>query len=342
MKIIKSISSLFAMVALSRQMQFNSTAALQLKKGRCGDKPGDICRLNRMQPVGADAQNINALRKMMCDKGVKAASVASWNGQICDLVLRENGALAPYNAITNDTSYAFCMASCPCPSGPKKAVEIAKLTKVPGNVPAPQPVVIRPSPPPMPKPLPNPGPNVGGSCTVYAPAVTCPNFVAKCRKENLCPRKVSECSVVCGEFEKLDTTRRYVLDARLPRTRDCQVKLEVNDKKMNISKKCVLLSGAIECDSPYPNILRFPENLAKIAKCLNRKYGANPCLYVGGRDGNQLFVYLNGCIYYVPVSLNQVAREKFRCSSICLEKVGRRGTLRLAELGLAKIDFSTC
>ncbi|KAM0673454.1 hypothetical protein GVAV_003147 [Gurleya vavrai] len=81
-----------------------------LIKGHPGCDPSRICEVNGLDDIVANATNLSYLISMLVNKCVEAAAVAGWNDHISyEYVLRSNGALAPYQRLTNHADYAFCI-----------------------------------------------------------------------------------------------------------------------------------------------------------------------------------------------------------------------------------------
>lgn len=71
--------------------------------------PFDICRMCGVRPFMCSSQNISGLTDMMRRCKVSAVAVGGWNGVEGDLVLRDNGNVAPYDPYTNSARYfVFC------------------------------------------------------------------------------------------------------------------------------------------------------------------------------------------------------------------------------------------
>lgn len=79
-------------------------------KGIPGCPPNRICELNCLDDVIGNADNLPYLLSMLQNNCIEAAALGGWNDHASyDLVLRSNGALAPYNSATNYANYAFCI-----------------------------------------------------------------------------------------------------------------------------------------------------------------------------------------------------------------------------------------
>ncbi|TBU05375.1 hypothetical protein CWI37_0019p0020 [Hamiltosporidium tvaerminnensis] len=104
-------------------------------KGKCGVNPADICKANGYEGVVANGQNIPYLMEMLNNNKFASAGVSGWNDHLGNFVLRNNGSLAPFEPLTNNSEYAFCVGPCPCPERPF-------------------PIGYRPSPPNQPMPCP--------------------------------------------------------------------------------------------------------------------------------------------------------------------------------------------
>ncbi|ELQ73802.1 hypothetical protein THOM_3281 [Trachipleistophora hominis] len=81
---------------------------VQLVPKKCNEDPMEICKLNGMAGVMASARNLPFLIELLRTNKIDAAVVCGWNGTPGNFVLRANGALAPYDPLTNNASYAFC------------------------------------------------------------------------------------------------------------------------------------------------------------------------------------------------------------------------------------------
>lgn len=373
MNISKPVGLLLTMVVSSLQYhQFNSGETVVLIKGRCGDHPASICKKNGYAPVWADACNIGLLLQILRNNCVESAFVGGWNGQPANLVLRSNGALAPYCRVTNDANHAFCRLPCPCPPYRQPVANPAPCAEKAPVCPRPAPAAsasagataaayvqpqrwapasayanaeatayvqqpqCRPVPPCMPCAPPAP-------CMPCrpprspAPCNPCPIFAAHLRKVSERPRRVGRCGDrICKEVKDIQVARSYVF-SKCPRNKCCDVELKVEDAKRICDTKYVLLSQYLERNAPYPNILKFPENLSKVAHCVRRKFCVEPCLYVGGKCCDQLFVFLNGHLYHIKLSLREFARREFRCDELHLAKVRKQDMRKLVNRGLARI-----
>lgn len=114
-----------------------------LVTGRPGQAPNTICSDCGGQGIMATTRNLPYLIQMLRASETPAAVVTGWNGVEANLVVRDNGAVAPYDPRTNNANAAFC-----CVSG------------MPGPIP-PQPC---PNPCPAPLPICPPAPCVPYPC----------------------------------------------------------------------------------------------------------------------------------------------------------------------------------
>eukprot|EP00866_Antonospora_locustae_P001558 jgi/Antlo1/1558/918 len=374
MNISKPIGLLLTMVVSSFQHhQFDSGETVVLIKGRCGDHPASICKKNGYAPVWADACNIGILLQILRNNCVDSAFVGGWNGQPANLVLRSNGALAPYCRVTNDANHAFCKLPCPCP--PYRQAETKPVPCVEKKVvpvcPTPAPVAcagadataavyVQPQQCPpssyanaeaiayVQQPQWTPGPPCR-PCIPPAPCMPCrpprpptlckpcPIFAAHLQKVCSRPRRIGRCGDrICKEVKDIQVARSYVF-SKCPRNKRCDVEVKVEDAKRISDTKYVMLSQYMERNAPYPNILKFPENLSKVAYCVHKKFCVEPCLYVGGKCCDQLFVFLKGRLYHIKLSLREFARREFRCDSLHLAKVRKHDMRKLINRGLARI-----
>lgn len=137
-------------------------------------------------------------------------------------------------------------------------------------------------------------------------------------------------------MKDIQVARSYVF-SKCPRNKRCDVEVKVEDAKRISDTKYVMLSQYMERNAPYPNILKFPENLSKVAYCVHKKFCVEPCLYVGGKCCDQLFVFLKGRLYHIKLSLREFARREFRCDSLHLAKVRKHDMRKLINRGLARI-----
>ncbi|ELA48288.1 hypothetical protein VCUG_00124 [Vavraia culicis subsp. floridensis] len=101
-------SSILALIAF---VCANYERVLLIPK-KCNEDPGEICKLNGKMGVMATARNLPLLINLLQRNKIDAAAVSGWNGTSGNFVLRSNGALAPYEPLTNQASYAFCYGSC--------------------------------------------------------------------------------------------------------------------------------------------------------------------------------------------------------------------------------------
>lgn len=353
-------------VVTSYQSQYSSPNSLVILKASCGMSPADLCRLNGMECVEATSYNKDELIGVMKKHGIKRVYVSGWDGSMRGMVLRDNGNVAPYDPRLNATPYAICIR-CPCPS---------KGSAVGGGVlPVGQPGYSGPevfypssssgyvSPPaylgpgvfPYPFPCP-PGPR---PCPPFLP---CPDLPLKEKYVDDCPREIrGTCDVDCRTKIEKSIFREYILDERSPRDRECDVKLKVCELKKSLREDDVLLAPCPEENSVYPNILRFPEALKQIYRCVEEKARAwrprdqrfpifpyRPvCLYVGGCNCNELFAFVDGCFYRICIYGEIVCPEnlgsldRINCGCIKLVPVGQRELCELEELGLARISFGS-
>lgn len=81
----------------------------------------------------ATAQNLPTLIEMLKNNNIEAAAVGGWNGTPCNFVLRNNGALAPYDPLTNNASAAFCYSSEAQPCLPRPRPQIHRVCMRPSN-----------------------------------------------------------------------------------------------------------------------------------------------------------------------------------------------------------------
>lgn len=84
---------------------FSNVVLIPVPSGR---NPTEACRENGCVPVMATSANLNQLICILKEANVDAAAVSGWNGVYQGLVLRANGALAPYDPQTNNANAAFC------------------------------------------------------------------------------------------------------------------------------------------------------------------------------------------------------------------------------------------
>merc|ERR1712121_24147 len=120
----------------------------------CQD-PFSICNSSGCSLAMATAENLPTLIQLLKNNGYPSAAVAGWNNQAANLVLRDNGALAPYKRFTNDANAAICVKNEPTCANP--------CPPAPQPIPQPCPPVIIPVPrpcPPAPQPTPQPCPPV--------------------------------------------------------------------------------------------------------------------------------------------------------------------------------------
>merc|ERR1712121_36645 len=112
----------------------------------CQD-PFSICNSSGCSLAMATAENLPTLIQLLKNNGYPSAAVAGWNNQAANLVLRDNGALAPYDRLTNDANAAIClknMATCPNPC-PKIQVLPQPCPPAPQPTPQPcQPIICQP------------------------------------------------------------------------------------------------------------------------------------------------------------------------------------------------------
>lgn len=81
-----------------------------LIKGIPGCPPTRICEINGCDDIVANANNLPFLISMLRNNRVESAAVGGWNDHLSyDLVLRSNGALAPFSGLTNNAHHAFCI-----------------------------------------------------------------------------------------------------------------------------------------------------------------------------------------------------------------------------------------
>lgn len=98
----RNIIALIALFVCSCRPKF------YLVKGRLGEDLSRICKINGMNNVEASVYNIGSLLDSLFHHSVASAYVSGWNGVRMDLVLRDNGALAPFTEKTNYANHAFC------------------------------------------------------------------------------------------------------------------------------------------------------------------------------------------------------------------------------------------
>lgn len=101
-------------------------ARICLIGGRPNQPPSQICRELGCSSVMATTQNLPHLLDVLRRSGVEAAAVNGWNGVYSDLVLKSNGALAPYNPQTNNANAAFCIFGYQQPTGTSVPVPCAQ------------------------------------------------------------------------------------------------------------------------------------------------------------------------------------------------------------------------
>lgn len=126
-------------------------------KGIPGCPPSRICEMNGLDDVVANAQNLPYLISILRNNCIDAAAVAGWNDHLCyDLVLRANGALAPFQQLTNYADHAFCIQKGHgCRREP--VCGDSSSSKQSHRPCPPQPMPCPPQPcPPQPKPMPCP------------------------------------------------------------------------------------------------------------------------------------------------------------------------------------------
>jgi len=150
-----------------------------------------------------------------------------------------------------------------------------------------------------------------------------------------CVKKTCEGDKLCKEIEISNIKRFYKIDPKHPRNERCEVRLEVKDVKEIVHIKYVLLP---ECgDSVYPSILTSPEKLAKIFWCVCKKFGGVSCLYVGGKDCEELFVYARCHLYRITLSSRDHCKDRLHCRSLCYTKLSKREVEKVIRLGLSMI-----
>ncbi|KAF7684014.1 Spore wall and anchoring disk complex protein EnP1 [Astathelohania contejeani] len=132
---MKCFTSSFLLTLLA----FTNALNVVILKGRCFLDPRQICSEAGFEGVVANANNLPSLIGLLNKFNVPSAMVAGWNNHRDCYVLRANGALAPYDSLTNDTEYSFCVLPCPCPSAPVVIGSSAKSAwQAPPNIPAQQ------------------------------------------------------------------------------------------------------------------------------------------------------------------------------------------------------------
>ncbi|KCZ81949.1 hypothetical protein H312_00592 [Anncaliia algerae PRA339] len=333
--VFTSALTLFLGLSIQKAKQEKS---LVLIKGRCGDDPSQIAAKNGLSSVGADANNISTLVSILKNAGADSAFVSGWNGQPGSYVLRDNGALAPYQHLTNDTEYAFAYRPCPCPPH-----------GTPQPICPPQPNGHRPVYVPQHQQTTYPSQPICPPQPFYPPQQVCPTRPIcsrgssssesseisgnKCRlfpNKVVCvkkgPIKLKDGDKLCFEKQKIETIRNYEVcfDPRFRGShsgRDHRkVKVKVTENKLEKDVKFVELSRNIKYGSErnceFPDFLRCPEVLAGFAKYLASRACAKPCFYVGGRDCNELFVELNCEFFKVAIS-----PKTFCCGRIPFHKI---------------------
>lgn len=81
-----------------------------LLRGIPGCDPTRICEINGYDDVVVNSNNISYLISMLVNNHVESAAVGGWNDHVpYNLVLRSNGALAPYQRFTNNADFALCI-----------------------------------------------------------------------------------------------------------------------------------------------------------------------------------------------------------------------------------------
>ena len=70
--------------------------------------PYKLCDRRYAHTEEATSGNIDHLRRELRENGTRTAAVSGWNGVRADLVLHQNGTLAPFDRYTNNTDAAFC------------------------------------------------------------------------------------------------------------------------------------------------------------------------------------------------------------------------------------------
>lgn len=337
-------------------IQFNKESAVALIQGRCGDDPSTICGKNKKLPVAADSANINSLINILKARCIPAAYVSGWNGTPGDFVLRDNGALAPWNRITNDANYSFCLDICPCPEYLNQNKPTSCHSNKENNKPAcsKSPVVNKPCPQ-KPCPVEPVCPPVN-HCPVEPVCpkpceVTCDDSSTS---ENECPPlctkrvKVSEkCKnignndVLNRECEILECCRNYIIDPKGCKNKK-KYKLVIVDSVTEKSVKNVGLSQRIpnkNCNSNIPVILRFPNALLKLQKALECQFGSTVCLYIGGKNCDKLYALIDCKLYYIRICVKDLCSKKWKFESIAVIKLHKKQVRELRKNGLSKITF---
>ncbi|MGW0246465.1 hypothetical protein ACWDYH_07470 [Nocardia goodfellowii] len=76
--------------------------------GKAGEAPSAICASAGMRQAAFNAQDTAAPLELLRSEKVASAYVGSVNEIQADLVLRDNGVVAPYVRQINDTQHALC------------------------------------------------------------------------------------------------------------------------------------------------------------------------------------------------------------------------------------------
>lgn len=193
LKKYKSVHYPFPMFILLCLLQFIFSQII-LIKGCPGQAPNTICSANGKYPVMATAENLPHLISMLKENCIEAASVGGWNGQCANLVLRSNGALAPYDAKTNNANAAFCTAQTPCnPQRPVPCVQSVQVVPISYDT----------------QQVCQPIQHEEQSQT-HQPAVVCPT-VEKCHKPKPCFADLLKCGPgerLCGQAYFVDPCQR--------------------------------------------------------------------------------------------------------------------------------------
>lgn len=353
---------LFTMITLS--IQHN----VILIKGIPGCPPTRICEINGLDDVVANANNVNFLRTMLYNNGIEAAAVGGWNDHISyDMVLRSNGALAPYRPDTNNACYAFCIksgegcnrkahcANKPTPVQSKCRVPIYEhrtFAKPSCNVqvtPAKQHHVAYPPQKEecevSPKPCPSSSSSSSESCSSSSSesySDNCDKYVKQKKLVYRNKNRRDRCKdTVRAALEKIKIVKTFVFKSSDMKCRDKVKFCEVTNKATDLIKWVELGSkfnaGTLVKDG-YPTLLRFPVFLLELKEYIACKYEyRNVCLYLDC-SGN-LYVRIRDTLFQVKFrkGLKMSTRRGFKHIKLCPIKGKKLDCL--IQKGLASVVF---